>query len=116
MVGVRRDGTIIVQEILPIDNGSDADRRRRFLISPAQYLRAERVAAERRKDLIGFYHSHPDHPAAPSAFDREHALPRFAYVIVSVEGGEAGETTAWLLSDDRESFAKETIQEEGASP
>jgi proteasome lid subunit RPN8/RPN11 len=82
---------------------------RRFLISPDDYRAIERAARERSLDVIGFYHSHPDHPARPSDYDREHALPWYSYVIVSVRGGVAGETTSWILDDDRAAFAAETI-------
>ncbi|MEL6639038.1 MAG: M67 family metallopeptidase, partial [Bacteroidota bacterium] len=70
-----------------VDNAKEGDQRRRFEISPLDYLRAERYALERGLDLLGIYHSHPQHPAIASAHDLEKALPFFSYVIVSVMDG-----------------------------
>jgi proteasome lid subunit RPN8/RPN11 len=64
----------------------------------------EDAAARGGLDVLGFYHSHPDHPAIPSAFDRDHAWPWYTYVIVPVEGGEAGAPRAWQLKQDRHHF------------
>ncbi|RPH36488.1 M67 family peptidase [bacterium] len=100
----------VVQEVIEIDNSQDANRRRRFLVSPAQYRDAERQAAERHMALLGFYHSHPDHPAAPSAFDTEHALPWFSYLIVSVAHGSADRATVWMLDEDRARFAEQALE------
>jgi proteasome lid subunit RPN8/RPN11 len=104
LLGVSHEGNHEVREILEIDNSQDKNRRRRFLISPEQYRDAERAAAGRQLELLGFYHSHPDHPAIPSQFDTDHALPWFTYVIVAVEGGHAVAFTAWLLQQDRKQF------------
>lgn len=104
MLGADRDGIHTVLSIVEIDNSIDVNRQRRFLVTPAQYRDSERIAAERRLELLGFYHSHPDHPAIPSAFDTEHALPWFTYVIVSIMQGQAKNITAWLLSEDRSHF------------
>ena len=67
--------------------------------------------------MLGFYHSHPDHPARPSEYDREHALPWFSYVIVSVRDGRAEESdlTSWTLDDDRSTLRSEPVAERGWS-
>jgi len=66
-------------------NSTPGERRRRFVITPTDLAAAEQ-RAERRGELVsGFYHSHPDHPAVPSAFDTEHAWPWYAYVVVAVD-------------------------------
>ena len=70
-------------------------------------MRAELEAGRRGLDVLGFYHSHPDHPAEPSEYDREHALPGYVYVIVAVDNGGAGEVKSWSLSPDRTAFAPE---------
>ena len=67
---------------------------------------AEQRAGELGGELLGFYHSHPDHPARPSQYDLDHAWPTFAYVIVAVAGGAATDMTTWYLKDDRTSFEK----------
>ena len=78
-----------VRALFPLINRRDDSPRNRFSITPEDFRAAERAAAERGLDLLGWYHSHPDHPARPSEFDREHAWPWYSYVIVSVEGGRA---------------------------
>ncbi len=106
----RNDGIgQVVEEIVELENEQGENRRRRFFVTPKQYMLAERIAAEKKMELLGFYHSHPDHPAAPSEFDRDHALPWFTYVIVAIANGEAKDTTAWLLSESREKFDKKEL-------
>src|SRR5271169_191898 len=80
-----------------------------FSITPEDFRAAERAAAERGLDLLGWYHSHPDHPARPSEFDREHAWPWYSYVIVSVDGGVPKDLTSWQLEDDRSKFQPEVV-------
>ena len=65
---------------------------------------AESRAKELSGELLGFYHSHPDHPARPSQYDLDHAWPTFAYIIVAVAAGRAGDMTVWWLKDDRSTF------------
>jgi len=128
-----------VTSIVPLPNTTEEGPRRRFLVRPADYREAEQRSAERGGDLLGFYHSHPDHPARPSQYDLDHAWPTFAYIIVSVAGasasnnapadasrrspdssrqGAAGTTvkgakaddmTVWYLKDDRSSFDEGTL-------
>ena len=115
MLGMDRPGGLrVVQEALPIENLQEDNRRRRFLITPSQYREAERTAAGRGLTLLGFYHSHPDHPARPSAFDTEHALPWFSYVIASVAGGRLEHLTAWELREDRRAFGERPVALDGA--
>ncbi|MDR1311419.1 MAG: M67 family metallopeptidase [Burkholderiaceae bacterium] len=104
----REEGVRCADEIIPIHNAREAaEQYHRFLIEPDDVLRAELRAQEQGKDVLGFYHSHPDHPAQPSEYDREHALPFYSYVIVSVEKGKATDLTSWALSTDRTRFADE---------
>jgi proteasome lid subunit RPN8/RPN11 len=106
MLGFRLDGEQTVQAVIEIDNSQDENRKRRFFITPLQYLQAERTAREKNLELLGFYHPHPDHPAIPSAFDTEQALPWFTYIIVSISQGEAKRMTAWLLNENRARFVE----------
>ncbi len=88
-----------------MENTWDAEeRRRRFLITPGEYMRVEREADELGLSLIGFYHSHPNAEARPSEFDREHAWPWFVYPIVEVRDGKATRMRAWQLQDDRSGY------------
>src|SRR6059036_1675145 len=101
---VGRDGHVSAVVALP--NTTEEGPRRRFLVRPSDYREAERRATDLGAELLGFYHSHPDHPARPSQYDLDHAWPTFAYVIVSVVGGAAADMTVWYLKDNRTSFEK----------
>ena len=104
------DGAKIAKQARPIHNASEAgEQYHRFLITPEDMMEAERTARKGKLDVIGFYHSHPDHPAKPSDYDKEHALPFYSYVIVSVEKGSAKEMTSWELTADRVNFIPEKI-------
>jgi proteasome lid subunit RPN8/RPN11 len=109
----RRGDPARVSRIERIDNVRDAECARRYEVSPKDYLRLERLAAEEGVELLGFYHSHPDHPAVPSAYDRDHAFPFFHYLVCAVASGRPGDVTAWVLSEDRGEFEPEPILEEG---
>jgi len=106
---LRRDAQR-AQEILPLDEPGRESERNRFLIDPLEQLRVEKDARARKLEVLGYYHSHPDHPARPSEYDRNHAWPWYSYVIVSVERGVAKELTSWVLSDDRARFDEERIE------
>jgi proteasome lid subunit RPN8/RPN11 len=93
-----------VTATVPLPNTTEEGPRRRFLVRPEDYRMAEKRATELGGELLGFYHSHPDHPARPSQYDLDHAWPTFAYIIVAVGAGRAGDMTAWWLKDDRSSF------------
>ncbi|MGH7544188.1 MAG: M67 family metallopeptidase [Gemmatimonadota bacterium] len=93
-----------VREIRPAMNRRASRASRRYRIDPAEYRAAEREAEEKGLELVGIYHSHPDAPAVPSRYDREHAWPNSAYVIVPVRAGRAWEPRAWLLAEDRSGF------------
>jgi proteasome lid subunit RPN8/RPN11 len=99
---VGADGRVTATVALP--NTTEEGPRRRFLVRPSDYRMAEQKATELGGELLGFYHSHPDHPARPSQYDLDHAWPTFAYVIVAVATGVAGDMTVWFLKDDRSSF------------
>jgi len=98
-----------VTSVVGLPNTTEEGPRRRFLVRPSDYREAERKASELGAELLGFYHSHPDHPARPSQYDLDHAWPTFAYVIVSVTGAKAGDLTVWFLNDDRSSFEEGTL-------
>jgi proteasome lid subunit RPN8/RPN11 len=87
-----------------LPNTTEEGPRRRFLVRPSDYRLAEQEASGRGGELLGFYHSHPDHPARPSQFDLDHAWPTFAYIIVAVAAGAASDMTIWFLKEDRSSF------------
>lgn len=84
-----------------VDNVKEGDQTDRFQIDPMDYQKAEKYAITHDLDLLGVYHSHPDHPAEPSEHDREVALPWFSYIIISVEDGESVNVRSWRLNDER---------------
>lgn len=104
--GVLREVTVVV----PLENRRQDSRRNRFSVTPEDVLRAERLARDQSLELVGWYHTHPDHPARPSEFDREHAWPWYSYVILGVAAREPGEMTSWRLADDRSGYAAESIE------
>jgi len=79
-------------------------------LTPDDVRLAEKKAREKQVELIGWYHSHPDAPARPSEFDREHAWPWYSYIIVSVRQREPRDTTSWRLRGDRSAYDSETIE------
>jgi proteasome lid subunit RPN8/RPN11 len=99
----------VVTAAFALPNATEEGARRRFLVRPVDYRAAERRATELGETLLGFYHSHPDHPARPSRYDLDHAWPVFAYVIISVEDGEPNALTSWRLREDRSAFDEEPV-------
>jgi proteasome lid subunit RPN8/RPN11 len=87
-------------------------RRRRFKIPPDEYYRADVQARERGEAILGFYHSHPDHPARPSQYDLALAreiFPGYSYIIVAVHKAQAVDMTSWVLRDDGSQFDEEMV-------
>jgi proteasome lid subunit RPN8/RPN11 len=110
MLGRVTAGGKVVTRALRIHNARTDSARNRFLVTDRDYLRVEAQAAAEGLDLVGFYHSHPDHPARPSRFDLDHALPVFSCVIVSVAEGRPERMTSWVLSEDRLRFEPEAVR------
>jgi proteasome lid subunit RPN8/RPN11 len=104
---IGRDAEVTSTVALP--NITDEGPRRRFRVSDLDYRRVERAADAASAELLGFYHSHPDHPARPSQYDLDHALPNFSYIIVSVVSGAADDLRSWKLRDDRSAFDEEPV-------
>jgi proteasome lid subunit RPN8/RPN11 len=104
------DGRAIL-EALPIENArEEGERHHRFVIEADDFLRGELAARKKGLDVLGIYHSHPDHPAQPSDYDCEHALPYYSYIIVAVEKGRAAALHSFVLAPDRSGFAQESIE------
>lgn len=109
LIGKAAGDSTSVERLLAVDNERQDSRHNRFLIAPETVLAAHKEARAAGLDVVGYYHSHPDHPARPSEFDREHAWPGLSYVIVSVQGGKVAGARSWRLTDDRERFEEEAI-------
>jgi len=105
LLGSHRNDRVTIREVRPISNVyAPEEQFHRYAMTPADWMRLEDEADARGLALVGYYHSHPDHPAIPSEFDRVHALPNFRYLITSVQAGTAADFRAWQLSDDRSRF------------
>jgi proteasome lid subunit RPN8/RPN11 len=109
LLGTATDGAARVSRLERMANMRSEERRRRYSIDPLEYARIERQADETGMQVLGFYHSHPDHPAVPSEYDREHGFPFFHYVLVAVRAGVPGEVASYILTDDRRAFDREEL-------
>lgn len=101
----RADAAHVLQ-VLALPNSTEEGPRRRFLIRPQDYMASERQARDQGLDLLGFYHSHPDHPARPSETDLARAWPNLHYIILSVLEGKADVMRSWALEADRSAFSE----------
>jgi proteasome lid subunit RPN8/RPN11 len=110
LLGSDSDSGREVLDLLPLANRRDDSPRNRFEVTADDVRMADKTAREKHLDLIGWYHSHPDAPARPSEYDREHAWPWYSYIIVSVQKGEPRDTTSWRLQDDRSAYHPEAIE------
>ena len=109
LVGTAQSGTVTIARVSPALNTRDDSPRNRFEIDPGELVRTDRAARADGLGVLGFYHSHPDAPARPSDYDREHAWPGYCYIIVSVVAGQPREMNNWLLRDDRSGFDPDPI-------
>jgi proteasome lid subunit RPN8/RPN11 len=98
-----------VLSLFPLVNRRDDSPRNRFAVTAGDVREAEKAASAQGLEVIGWYHSHPDHPAKPSDFDRDHAWPWYSYIIVSVHAGVTQDMTSWRLKDDRSGYLEEKI-------
>jgi len=110
LIGREKGETRDVERVLGFENQDAAERHRRYLISPEQFLAADRTARGEGLDVMGIFHSHPDHPADPSSFDLEHAWPYYSYLILSVSNGIVAEQRSWRLREDRSRFDPEELE------
>jgi proteasome lid subunit RPN8/RPN11 len=101
---VGRSGEVL--ELARASNAREDSPENRYLIPPVEFVRVQKDADARGLDIVGFYHSQPDHPARPSAFDREHAWPGYAYLIVSVAKGGPDDLRGFRFDAPDEPFAE----------
>ncbi len=93
-----------VAEVQRATNVVETNRERRYVIDPRETLRVEKSLEGTGREILGFYHSHPNHPAVPSEFDRGHAWPWYSYVILSIVDRAPAELKAWTLDGDDGTF------------
>jgi proteasome lid subunit RPN8/RPN11 len=91
-------------EVYPTKNVSLEDQSSRYLVDPLEFLEVDKWADEQSLDIRGFYHSHPDHPSAPSEYDRKMAVESYIYLILSIRGGKFHNARAWIYDSDEEHF------------
>ncbi len=99
-----------IVQLFPLVNRRDDSPRNRFSVTAEDVRAAEKAAGEQGLEVVGWYHSHPDHPARPSEYDRDHAWPWYSYIIVSVQNGAPQDMTSWRLNEDRAEFSPEGIE------
>lgn len=109
LLGNEKNGERIIDELIVVDNAKEGDKRRRFEISPLDYLKAEQYAESNNLTLLGVYHSHPNHPSVPSEHDRLAAQPFFSYIIVSIHENEFVSIQSWRLNNNFQ-FEEEKIK------
>ncbi len=111
LLGQAKGNNILVQDIMQVENVfAQEEQHHRYAMKPQDWMRLEDQADERGLSLVGYYHSHPDSPAIPSEYDREHALPNFVYLITSVMMARAAEMRVWQLKADRSAFEGGTLE------
>ncbi|MCY4073289.1 MAG: M67 family metallopeptidase [Chloroflexi bacterium] len=110
LLGEQEDNGTVIRDIIQVDNVFEEEEQyHRYAMTPQDWMRLEDEAEDRGLMLVGYYHSHPDSPAIPSEYDREHALPNFLYIITSVEMGRATDMRVWKLRADRSVFDREEL-------
>ncbi|HKN07055.1 MAG TPA: M67 family metallopeptidase [Thermoplasmata archaeon] len=90
-------------------NEFDGERRRRFLILPAELREVERRTEQSERAVVGFYHSHPDHPAQPSQYDQDHAWPWYSYLVLAVTAADVPSVAAFELDPDTSTFHETSL-------
>ncbi len=110
LLGRDRDEERTVDRVIVLPNQRSDSRHHRYLISPEQFLAADQEARSSGLDVVGFFHSHPDHPPRPSQFDLDYAWPYYSYLIVSIERGRVAGAQSWRLAPDRSRFEPEAIE------
>lgn len=108
LIGTVEGGAKEVVRLAPAVNRRTDDPHR-YLIAPDDLRRLDAETRAAGQEIVGYYHSHPDHPAAPSAFDAEHAWPWYSYLIVRVDHGRGAELTSWVLDDERPLMHPESL-------
>ncbi|MFW9929496.1 MAG: Mov34/MPN/PAD-1 family protein [Candidatus Thorarchaeota archaeon] len=109
LIGYSNDENKVVM-IKSTDNVSSEMRERRYNIDPLVILAVDKEVEKMGLEILGIYHSHPDHPAKPSMFDLDHAWPNVSYVVLSIVQGKSEAMTSWRLSNDRKEFIEEELK------
>ena len=103
-------GTKTVEGSFILTNVNKERSADRYEVDPRELLKVEKEASKKGLVVVGYYHSHPDHPDEPSDFDRERAWPDYSYVIIAVEGGEKIKSRSWTFTEMDAPFAEEPLR------
>ncbi len=109
LLGLTGERTVVC-EAQPAPNLRGGEAADRYEIDPGEIVRADREAEDRGWEIVGFYHSHPDHPAAPSPVDLEHAWSGYLYLIVSARRGGGADIRAWVFDSQHSRFHERPIE------
>lgn len=111
LLGTKQGENTLIEDVLQIENVFETEEQyHRYAMTPQNWMKMEDEADARNLTLVGYYHSHPNHVAIPSEYDREHALPNFIYIITSVMEGQAADMLVWELSHDRSKFESRSLE------
>jgi proteasome lid subunit RPN8/RPN11 len=118
LLGKHSAGRRAITGVIALDNSfEELQQYHRFLITPEDMLRSERIAREQQLKVLGVYHSHPDEEARPSTYDRDHAAwTSWSYIIISVLKGRVAAVRAWNLRPERDAFDEDAIVDESLAP
>ncbi|MDT8306681.1 MAG: M67 family metallopeptidase [Anaerolineae bacterium] len=113
LLGLQNGERNVVEALFPVENRWEVEeeKRERFMITPEAMFQAEMAAMRQGLDIVGIFHSHPDHPPVASPRDLAWATwPGYSYLITEVRGGQAGASRSWQLAEDRSGFLEEPLQ------
>jgi proteasome lid subunit RPN8/RPN11 len=110
MLGVIDGDTKTVREAMILENAFDGAQAARYELRPEDLLAADKAARERKMDLIGIYHSHPDCDAYFSQTDLKNSCPWYSFVVLSIREGEFHHANSWLPNFDQTEAAKEELK------
>jgi len=114
LLGTQTGESVNIADVISINNVfEESEQYHRYAMTPLDWARLEDQADERGLSLVGYYHSHPDSPAIPSIYDRDHALPHFSYLITQVQDRQAVDMRAWRLRPDRTEFDADELELSG---
>ncbi len=107
LVGACADDGVRVEKVFQARNLNTERARDRYVLDPDDLMSADLAAREAGLEIIGFWHTHPDHPARPSETDREAAWDGYSYIILSVSGSRVEDLRSWRLNG--EGFVEEQV-------
>jgi proteasome lid subunit RPN8/RPN11 len=109
LLGSVEKRVFFIKDLQEVENAAEDSRQNRYLILPTDFLYADNSSRELGLEIIGVYHSHPDHPAVPSLIDQKNAIIQYLYIILNVTKGRAGELSGWIFNGEKGSFNREDL-------